>query len=172
MSIPRTRRRLRIGKRCPRSGWNGCVIAAEPNGALLRSAVRFDRPDGQRSCRADGCLDGLGADLRGRLAAGAICLLTWAQRAGGRPAGAGAHASGAYGSGRCGPERVFGSRILMLLSTTHFGNFAIQKLSKLPQRFQIIRKQVALSGSILFNNNRAVVDPVADPVPGYVQFFG
>lgn len=60
----------------------------------------------------------------------------------------------------------------MLLSTTHFGNFAVQKLSKLPQRFQIIREQVALGGSILFNNNRAVVDPVADPVPGYVQFFG
>ena len=60
----------------------------------------------------------------------------------------------------------------MLLSTTHFGNCAIQKLPKLPQRFQIIREKVAAGGSVLFNNNRAVVDAVADPLPGYVQFFG
>ena len=60
----------------------------------------------------------------------------------------------------------------MLLSTTHFGNFAVQKLSKLPQRLQIVGKQVAPGGRVLFNNNRAVVDPVADPVPRYVQFFG
>lgn len=60
----------------------------------------------------------------------------------------------------------------MLLSTTHFGDFAVQKFSKLPQRFQIIGEQVALRDGVFFDDNRAVVDPIADPVPRYLQFFG
>ena len=60
----------------------------------------------------------------------------------------------------------------MLLSTTHSGHFAFQELPKLPQRVRIIRKQIAAGGNILFNNNRAVVDAVVDPVPRYIQFFG
>ena len=39
-----------------------------------RQAAAVGHPDDQGSCRADGGDVGLGADLRGRLAAGAVCL--------------------------------------------------------------------------------------------------
>ena len=39
---------------------------------------------------------------------------------------------GLYRRSRCGLERIFGSYILMLLSTTHSGNLAFHKLLELP----------------------------------------
>jgi hypothetical protein len=59
----------------------------------------------------------------------------------------------------------------MLLSTTHLGNGTIEKLPKLPQCFQIVWEQIAPRRRVFFHNNRAVVNPVTDPVPGYIQFF-
>src|SRR5437588_665307 len=76
-----------------------------PEGGWQTQAVGY--PNGQRSCRADGCFAGFGADFRGRFAAGAICLPTGTQRAGSRPAGADAAENGAYGGGGRGPERLF-----------------------------------------------------------------
>src|SRR5260370_18804427 len=71
-----------------------------------RRGAAVGYPDDQGSGGADGCLVGLGADLRGRLAAGATRLPSWAKCAGRCAEGAGAFAIGAYGSGGRGLERI------------------------------------------------------------------
>src|SRR5205085_10849 len=71
-----------------------------------------------------------------------------------------------------GPEKLLESCILMLLSTTQSGDFAFSEFSELPQRFHIVREQVTLGFCVFCQDNCAIVDAVADPVPRDVQFFG
>ena len=73
-----------------------------------RQAATVGDSDDPRSRGADGGGAGLGADLRGRPAAGAVCLPTGAWSPGRGSSGVQALLNtGLYGGGRCGLERVF-----------------------------------------------------------------
>src|SRR6516165_8805593 len=91
--------------------WLG-ELAEELRGKTYRSqagrqAAAVGYSDGQGPGRTDSCPGGLGADLRGRPAAGAVRLPSRAQRPGGGPAGPGPGDRGAWRGDRRGPERVF-----------------------------------------------------------------
>jgi hypothetical protein len=53
----------------------------------------------------------------------------------------------------------------MLRSTTHYRDFSFSQFPNLPERVRIIAKQLAPSRGIFFNDDCAVVDSIADPVP-------
>ena len=72
-----------------------------------REATSVGHPHDPRSCGADGSCAGLGADLRGRLAAGAVCLPGRPQRLGRRSAVHRCLLRRHTRGGRRGPEWVF-----------------------------------------------------------------
>jgi hypothetical protein len=102
------------------------------------------------------------------IATGAICLSGRAQCARRRAGGASAAEHRLYGSGRCGLVGLFGSCILLPLSTTRGAGFSGQKLPNLPERVWIVRKQIAPGDRILLRRDGAVMDAVADAVPRHV----
>src|SRR4029077_8023206 len=79
----------------------GRAAGMDPEARWVAKAPRH--PHGQRPGRADGCFGGLGAHLRGRLAAGAVRLSTGARRLGCPAARAYVAEHGLPGGGGGGP---------------------------------------------------------------------
>ena len=57
----------------------------------------------------------------------------------------------------------------MLLSRTHTGDLAVDKLPKRPQCSWFVGKQIALGASVFADADRAVVDAVIEPMSGHFQ---
>ena len=96
----------RTGGRTQREEVSSASRAAGVHSQAGRQATTVGDSDDQRSRRADGGGAGLGADLRGRSATGAIRVSRRPQRPGRGAAGAQSAEHGTCGGGGRGPERV------------------------------------------------------------------
>src|SRR5260370_28102337 len=126
-----------------------------------------------RQNRSAGRQDRARTHLRGGLCRLQLWISAWPQSAQrtGRAVGGSGQAEGKLGA-RCGHSWVFRSRMLIPLLKTQLLELASPELLEQGYCLRFVREQVGIRVSMPGHLDRAIVNPVIDPVRSDLQFVG